>query len=289
MAKISFFTILIFFQIINNTLFSAMLDIESTRMKSTAGSGVGSFYAEEATLLNPAPLSFFKVSSLYFQKSGGDVTDNDDGTNDLETKNIGFIASDSKQGVSGSISYFKNEAQELYKKQFATSLSTPVGKKSSFGATYRATSEKLNHYDPDRSYKQSVFGVTHLLNNSFNLGIVVVDPFKANPEDTKAIVGIQYTFEEFLTLMIDLGGDYNNNLSESSSASAALQLRVFNDFFIRFGAYEDKQKKENGTGVGAAWVGPKLTFNVAIKNYDTKKETPKTNISDTSFSMSLRF
>jgi len=285
--------ILVFFRIFNNPALCAIFDIESTRMKSTGGTGVGSFYAEEATLLNPAPQAFFKISSLYFQKTGGDITRNSNGETTTESDNMGFIVSDSKGQLSGSVSYFKNKEREFYRKRLATSLSAPVAKQSAFGISYRQTKEYITPLGGHKKYHQTVFGISHLLNKSFNIGLIVVDPFKSNPNDTKAVIGMQYTYDNFLSLMIDAGADYNGELSETSTISSALQVKLFNDFFARFGLFEDKVKQEKGSGAGVAWVGPKLTFNVAQKNYEQSyidnEISSSEKIKETSFSLSMRF
>lgn len=286
--------ILIVFATLHKTGFSAIHDVETTRMKSTGGAGVGSFYSEEATLLNPAPQAFFKVSSLYFQKSGGSVSQDSNGTPVLESENVGIIASDSKGQLSGSVSYFKNEYNGEYRKRFATSLSAPISKKSALGFTYRQTKDFFSGPEAEEKYHQIVIGVSHLLSDTFNMGFVVIDPFRAREKETKAILGFQYTYEHFLSLLLDAGADYSQKLSDTATLSTALQLKVFNDFFIRFGLFEDKVKSERGSGAGAAWVGPKLTLNFALKNYTQKKknsdETQSSqDIRETSFSLSMRF
>ena len=93
--------------------------------------------------------------------------------------------------------------------------------------------------------------------------------------------------------MLDLGSNYNDDLSNSSVYRGAIQVRVYNDFFVRFGTFKDKGRGESGNGVGAGWAGPKLVLDLALKN-TTMENNPTLNrvgekIRETSFSLSYKF
>ena len=275
---------------------SKIPDFETTRLKSTAGAGVGSILMDEATILNPAPLSFFNVGALYFQKSGGDNTI--EGTKDKTFDNgqTAFIASDSKGSLKGSLSYVSQSYQYDERKRFGASVAALVGAKSSFGMTYRYTKERNSDNGfsySDQSYKQTVFGVTHFLSPNVTMGLVFIDPFKEVPEDTKGVIGMQYLYKDYLSVMLDAGADYNDNLNNTFLWKAALQAKFMSDFYVRVGTFNDAGKGEKGTGAGFGWVQPRLVFDLAVKNSDISENVEKNRIaetiSETSFSISYRF
>lgn len=273
-------------------------DFETTRMKSTGGTGVGSLLLDEATFLNPAPLAFFKIGSFYFQKSGTTITPStqNDPYASAESDATAFVMSDSTGNMNGSISYQKQIHGFDERKRYGVSLATPLGKSSSMGMTYRRTKDLvLNDQNliVNQEYDQAIFGFTHTMNSDVTMGMVFIDPFKKHFGDTKAIVGFQYVYKDFVTLMFDGGANYNENLSDSVLLRAAAQFKVMTDFFIRVGSFNDKDKKERGSGVGASWVQPKLMVDFAIKNSKVdeveKYNQVAENIKETSFSLSYRF
>lgn len=277
-------------------------DFETSRLKSTAGAGVGSILMDEATILNPAPLAFYKVGSVYLQKSGLDISSND--SSNLrprgDSDQLGVIISDTKAGLSGSVSFFKLQEGFNKRKRASFSLASPVGKKSAFGLTFRHTKDtlSLNGLDEiEQKYNQVNFGIIHSVSERFSLGFVAIDPFKAKRENTRGLIGGQYVFSNFITLMGDIGADYNQNLSDTAIFRGALQARLWNDFFLRFGVFDDKARSEKGNGIGLGWVQPKLVIELALKNTDVKevaigdanKDQEEENIKETSLSLSYRF
>jgi hypothetical protein len=272
-------------------------NFETARLKSTAGAGVGSMLMDEATFLNPAPLAFFRMSSVYFQKSSGDISNSDSSPmNSNEAEQVAFVASDANENLSGSISYNKSTIDADERKQLGFAFASVVGKKSSMGVSYRTTTDRetSNGFDYDETkYKQTNFGFMHALNSEFTLGILFVDPFKSKSDDTRGIVGIQYVYDDFVSLMLDAGADYNNNLSDSFLYKAGLQLKVYNDFFLRAGTYDDKGARERGTGAGIGWIQPKLVLDFGIKNSkllaNAERGEKARDVKETAFSLSFRF
>ena len=61
----------------SNSLFARVRNFETARLKSTAGAGVGSVLMDESTILNPAPIAFFNVSSVYVARIGTNITSDD--------------------------------------------------------------------------------------------------------------------------------------------------------------------------------------------------------------------
>jgi len=278
--------------------FAELRDFQTTRLISTGGTGVGSILMDEATLLNPAPLAFFTVTSFYAQKTKTSFDDktNTPPTNIPKTDNWGFIASDGNGNLGASISYQKQKSGGSERKRWAAAMAIPADKTSAMGISIRRTSDRDSRdsitYE-ESSNCQFVLGVTHAVNSSFTLGLVVIDPTKRIQNDTKALVGIQYVYQEFIAIMIDGGTDYTQTMREKSQYHAALQFKVFSDVFLRAGVFEDKAKHERGNGAGLGWVTPKLVFEAAIgskslvayENIRTKKQEAK----EASFSLSYRF
>ncbi len=270
---------------------------ETARMKSTAGTGVASILMDEATYLNPATIAYYKNSSFLFQKSGLETTTTNATSNPTEEFNsMSIIASDAKGLAGGSLSYNTIEYKGESSKRFSSAFGRPIGKKSSFGINLTYTKEKTfdeNNQIVEQDYKQTSFGVAHAINQEFTLGLVLEDPFQERPEDTRAIAGFQYVFKGFVSLMFDLGADYNQNLSDTVKWSAASQLKVFEDFFLRFGTFNDKGRQEKGSGAGVGWLQPKLVLELAVKNTERLESLVLNqtgeDIKETSFSLSYRF
>lgn len=270
--------------------------IETTRMKSTAGTGVGSILVDEATMLNPASISFFNLSAIYLQKSGSDTElfRPDEHRLNISSDYLGVVVSDTKGRLKGSGSFFRQKETEFVKKRFAGSLAHPIGKKSAFGTTFSHLRTE-RRYGPKNETKlnQFTFGVTHAINKQFTLGLVAIDPFQKNPEDTMNIIGAQYVFKGFIVLMADMGTDYHSGLSKSMLYRGAMQIKIFKDFYLRAGYFRDRKKSEKGMGAGIGWVGPKLMLEAAIKNSEQAKIIDNKNhqydLKETSFSLSYRF
>lgn len=276
-------------------------EFQTTRLKSTGGAGVGSLLVDEATSLNPAPLAFFGLGSFYFQKMFTKSTyENPDtspgGPGEKESDLTSIIATDTKGRIKGSIRYLNQDYVFNSRKQYALSLAHMAGKKSSFGVTYERTQDDIS---PDgvtfteQKYNQTTFGATHVLNENFSFGLVFIDPFKERPEDTRGIAGIQYVYQNFLSFMLDGGADYNKKLSETVLWKTAMQVKFYDDFYIRAGFYDDKGLMEKGSGAGIGWLQPRLNIEFAIVNRELLESTEinqkSEDIRETSFSLSYRF
>ncbi len=272
-------------------------DFQTTRLKSLGGTGVASILMDEATILNPSTLSFFNISSFYLQRSGQEIEGT--GTNiaeyPKESTNYGVIASDSKGQLKSSFSYLKQKHRLNERKRISVAGSKNMGKRSSAGFTYRKSSDHIyqNGELVKDSYHQSTFGFSHVINSSVMMGIVINDPFKVKEEDTNAIIGFQYVYQDLVSFMLDVGADYNKNLSDTLLYRLGSQLKVYNNFFLRFGTFNNKQTFSRGTGVGIGWLQPRLSFDLALTNTkyieNLKKEILGENIKETSFSFSYRF
>lgn len=256
------------------------------------GTGVGGVLAEESSFLNPAPLSFFTASSVYVQKDSDKLTEN--GVSQPKPKSLGFVMADANPSLSGAISYVTQEEGIYKRKRWGANLAAPMSEASSFGVSVRSTTDENTTARTSKKYYQTVLGVTHSINESLTVGVVAYDPFKSQGHETKGLVGVQYSAMNYISLAFDFGGDYtNDNISKALIYKGALQFKVLDDFFLRFGGFNDKARSESGSGFGLAWVQPRLAFEFALKN--TKRSSnlslaqTETTFKETSFSASIRF
>ena len=289
--------VLFFYGLLESNVWGRIVNFETTRLKSTGGAGVGALLLDEATILNPAPLAFFSLSSIYVQKNKMKFR-NYGGTppvNPPESGHTGIILSDTSDQMKGSVSYIKMQQEFNQRKRLAASLASGDGK-FAVGATLRIIKDRVS---PDgisvenREYKQMIFGLSHVHSNHFSLGLVLIDPFEENPSDTRVLIGGQYDFADFVFFLLDLGANYNHPLSETVVYRSALKIRILDDLLLRFGVYEDKGLKERGNGIGVGWVQPRLSFDFSLKNstliFDSVLQQQRKDIRETSLSLSYRF
>jgi hypothetical protein len=262
---------------------ASIRDFETTRLKSTAGAGVGAILMDEATLLNPAPIAFYNVGSVYLNK--GTSSSTSEGSAPSETDHMGVIVSDAKGGSKGSLSYQVQKVGETKKKFMAASMARLVNDKSAMGISLRKTTEEIAGTET-LNIIQTIVGITHAVNQEFTIGFVVVDPLKQKIDDSKGTFGIQYVFKDFISIMGDIGANYYKGLGETFLYKSAIQFKLLDDFYARFGYFRDLGTEETGTGAGLGWVQPKLVLEAALKNSENKKGE---KVSETSFSLSYRF
>lgn len=256
------------------------------------GTGVGSVLAEEAAFLNPASLAFFNTATVYAQKDSAKLTENS--LDRPKPKALGFVLADGNPSLSGSLSYVTQEEDIYKRKRWGLSFSGPASENSAFGVSYRSTTDENTQLGTIKRYYQSVFGVTHSIDEKITLGIVAYDPFKSQGHETKALIGMQYAMMTYISAAFDFGGDYNSDeISKTLLYRGALQVKVLNDFFLRFGGFNDKARSEKGNGFGLAWIQPRLSLEGAFKN--TKRSgndslgISEKNLKETSLAVSMRF
>lgn len=271
---------------------STIHEFETTHLKSMGGTGVGGMLTEEAAFLNPASLAFFNSSTFYAQKDTGRLTN--DGISQPKPKALGFVMADANPSLSGSLSYVTQEEDIFKRKRWGLTLSSPMADRSAFGVGVRQSTDENTVTRTSKKYYQSVFGVTHAIDEKFSLGIVAYDPFKSQGHETKALIGFQYTLMSYITGSFDLGGNYTaDEISQSLIYKGAIQVKVLDDFYLRFGGFNDKSRSERGNGYGLAWVQPRLAFEFALKNTKRSKNISinqsETNFKETSFAGSIRF
>lgn len=262
---------------------SPHLDFRTTWLKSTAGIGVASVLMDESTILNPAPIGFYQVGSFYFQKGSLEQqnTSTAGPSNNSKVDELGFIVSDSKGPVGGSFSYHKQEFTEQKAERFGASLGYPIQESTAIGLSY--TIDKQKYTESQKTY---IFGVTHAVSPEFTAGATLKGA-ALNPKDnSEALIGLQYSYKNFITLIGDLGANYRQDLNGTSIYGAAIQFKLFKDIFLRTGYKENNFLKLRENGVGIGWVSPKLVFNMA---YNTQRRTNFEDSKETAFSVSYRF
>jgi hypothetical protein len=257
-----------------------------------AGTGVGGVLAEEAAFLNPASLAFFNTATVYAQKDSAKLTENN--IVQPKPKSLGFVLADGNPSLSGSLSYITQEEDNNKRKRWGLSLSGPFSEKSAFGVSVRQTTDEDKEINISKKYYQTVFGVTHSIDEKLSLGIVAYDPFKSKGHETKALIGMQYVLMTYISAAFDFGANYNSEeITKTLLYRGALQIKVLDDFFLRFGAFNDKSRAEKGNGYGLAWIQPRLSFEISLKNTKRAKDDnlklSETNFKETSFAASIRF
>ena len=282
-----------------STAQAELRDFQTTRLVSTAGTGVGSILMDEGTILNPAPLAFFTTTSFYVQKNNSKYEyDKNDGSSTKQTdkmNNWGFIASDGNGQVGASLSYQTQKIGDSSRKRWGLAMGMHADKDSAVGIAVKRTVDEISsagQTNKDTLYQFNA-GVTHVMSPSLTLGLLASDVTKKVQGDTAILVGIQYVYAEFISLLADAGTNYTQSFTDYAQYHGAAQFKVFSDVYLRVGAYENKAKHERGTGGGIGWVGPKLVFEagiankklLAFKEVRARAEEAK----EASFSLSLRF
>lgn len=271
-----------------------MHEFETTHLKSQAGTGISGLFMEESAFLNPAGLAFFRNANVYVQRDMVQVKDSA-GNIIQKPKNTGVVASDGNASLSGSVSYVFQEEGVLKRKRWGITTSAPLNEKSAFGVSFRKTKDENTLTNTSEDYYQTVFGITHAIDQQTSLGLVAYDAFNSAGDATKAILGVQRVFVDYITLAFDMGGNYKaDQISDTLLYRGSVQVRVLDDFYLRFGAFNDKELEEKGNAFGLAWISPKLGFEFALKNTTQKASVAKqrlaeTKLRDASFGVSLRF
>ena len=293
----------IFLFVLSNIASARVHDYMSTRLKSTAGTGVGSLLLNESNLLNPAPLAFFGFSTINFQKGRLETNQAQDRgfTQENYKSHSGTTSltiADANDQFKGAVGYYDKKEGIEERQRYAFSYGIPVAKMTSIGFTVRHSREKNNFYG-DRlvtdNYTQTILGTTHAINEQFTVGFVAIDPLRTKKEDTIGIVGFQYLVKNILALMLDFGVDpLAEETSESLLYRGAMQLNLFSDFYARGGISTNKKLGEKGTGFGIAWVGPKLALDLALMstkpiNDPTSYLKPQEKVKESSLALTYKF
>jgi hypothetical protein len=276
-----------------NIAFAKIHEFETTHMKSMGGTGVAGVYMEESAFLNPASLAFFNLGDVYVQRDMLQFK-NSEGNIVQKPKSTGIVLADGNASLSGSLSYVAQEEGTYKRERWGLTAAGPISDKSSFGSSIRKTKDENSLTNQSEDYYQTVIGVTHALSAQTSLGIVAYDAFNSKAKETKALLGLQHVFVDYITIAGDFGGDYtSDDISKTLLYRGGVQVKILNDFFLRFGAFNDKSRQETGNGYGLAWIQPKLAFEFAMKNTkqsaDLAINRNESKLREVSFGASLRF
>ena len=276
-------------------------EFQTTRLNSTAGAGVASVLSTEAAILNPASSVFFTGSSFSYQRYSTSLkqeSDERDVAGDdfpSQNKSQGFFMSDHDGPVKGGVAIIKQDENDYKRTQIVSHGAAAIGDSTAMGFTYRYLQDsrpKSFRHRYEVSHQLSL-GMTHILDEKTIFGLILVDPTRTTKGEERAIAGIQYSFADKLTLIADAGTQYTKDARDKHLWRAAIQLQLFDDFFIRVGKFYDNVREFKGTGWGVGWIGPKLGVEFAQKfseqfgkeSYIYRNET----LVDTSLSAIIKF
>ncbi len=293
-----FLCTLTFCALITSTADARMQEPWTTRLKSTSGAGVASMLIDEATILNPAPMAFYKRSYIYYEYAKTSITIPEElnHTPPKASKTNTIITSDAGQRVKGSFSYTVQNHDRGYRKRIGASTAFPVSKTAAMGITYRYTKDApyLNGIEyKEKAHNQVVIGLYHQVADFFSLGMTFTDPFKNVENETIALAGGQLSYQDMISFMLDIGANYYEDMADTFLYRGGLQLKMLSDFLLRFGYARDNGKHESSNSMGITWVSPRLILNFALRNVTTDKDEKlsqrEEKIRESSFSMSLHF
>lgn len=290
LIKIALLTVAVVY---TNFAYSEIRPQKTSRLVSTAGTGVGSILMEEAAVLNPASLAFYDHSALYYQQTKLNNTNN----NDKLADSFSVIVADAKGALKGTMGYHKNQVGGDSEERISVTAASAGGKASSVGVNvsqYKVITD-TGLVKEEKKYRTIDLGVTHIVSPELSFGIIIEDPSKSDSSRVdKALVGFQYQMHEFVALMADIGSVYRGvNINEKYLYRGALQLTFLSDFFVRVGTSRDLTNgEERITGLGMSWVQPKLTFDFAFEDIEKAPDSPAeqaANYRQAAFSISYRF
>lgn len=293
--------ILAFTALLGQSSWAQIREFQTTRLNSTAGAGVASVLSTEAALLNPATAAYFDGSSFSYQSyttSLRHTNDQRDAANDDfpgTNKSQGFFITDQSGPVKGGVSYLLQDENNYERTQMVMHGAAPIGKQTAMGFSYSYIQDKKpRSFSPSRQiHHRASLGLLHILDTSTTLGLVIVDPTRTTPNEERVIAGFQYNLADKFTLIGDIGTQYTRAVTKKYLWRGAVQLNLFDDFFLRVGKFYDNVREFKGTGWGAGWIGPRLGVEFAQKfseqfgktSYIYQDET----LVDTSLSLIIKF
>jgi hypothetical protein len=275
-------------------------DFQTTRLNSTAGTGVASILSTEAAILNPASSAFFDGSSFSYQNYSTDLRKTSDARSpaDLfaqQNGSQGFFFSDHSGPVKGGVAYLRQNENNFERERYTIHGAVPLSPQASFGVRYNYIQDNLprSYVNRHKTHHQIALGSTFIVDPSTILGLVLLDPTQTIRDEERLLAGFQYEVADRFMLIGDFGIQYTKNMQEHYLWRGAVQINIFSDFFFRAGRFYDNITGFKGTGWGASWIGPRLGLEFAQKisekfgprNYIYENEL----LVDTSLSAILKF
>lgn len=287
--------------LISGQSWSQIRDFQTTRLNSTAGAGVASILSTEAAILNPASAAFFGGSSASAQSYKTTLRKENSLRKSIPNKfakrnaSSGYFVSDHSSGVKGGVSYITQNENKFDRERMIFHGAAPVGADMAIGMSYNYIQDKRPR-DFNRRHQtlhQVRLGTSYILSERSTMGLVIVDPTRTNPGDERLLLGFQQGLTDSITLMADVGTQYSKNVQKKSLWAAALQITLFDDFFVRAGRSYDNITYFRGFGWGVGWVGPRIGVEFAQKISDSFGKNSyvykKESIVDTAFSAIIKF
>lgn len=246
--------------------FAKLERFETARLTQTAGAGVASVLINESTILNPAAITFFKDSTLYYQKTTTELVDKDSTRAGSYKEGLSefYSISDTTSAAKGSFSYLYQNDQSGKKKKISLSSAAPVAKNTALGFILSHNEEESDVEDGE--YTQIDIGLLHIISERLTLGFVYHDPQRIAPDYSFYSLGIQFQFNEYFTAMGDVGSGDVANPSKQGFNRFAFQISASKRLFLRYGISHDKLTGLKTNGYGLSWVGPKFAIELARKS-----------------------
>lgn len=250
----------------STSVFSQIRSFQTTRLNGTAGAGVASILSTEAAVLNPASSAYFNETSLSYQSYKTSLRNKNElrgaTEEDFAKRNStqGFFLSDHSGELKGGLAYLRQDENNYERESLVFHSSRPLGPRASAGIKYsymqdtRPATKRPRH----EIQHQITTGISYIVDEDTTLGFVAQDMTRTTPGEERTTVGFQYNIASRLTLIADAGYLYTGSITEDYIWSAAAQINVFSDFFIRGGRFFDNVYKLKGYGWGVSWIGPKL-------------------------------
>lgn len=276
--------------------------LQTTRLNSTSGAGVGSLLVAEAAILNPAPTAFFQDTYVSYQKNNTDLGNaspdrltNADPFGRLNASESYYLFDNSSE-LKGGLSYQHQREDGFRRKRITATASSLVKDNLSVGVLFKYT-EDTQYLDSGNSHRVSnplTLGFTYIYHPGLIFGGVWEDPTRASRDESRVIAGLQASLTEKIVLIFDVGGDPTADFNDSRLWRGALQVSLFSDLYLRGGRYQDRSLLLEGESWGVAWIGPKLGAEFSMKTSRplTDKSTrlyERERLTDASFAFHLRF
>lgn len=247
----------------------------TTRLVSTGGAGVASILVNESSILNPASIAFIPITNFYYQKSTAKLDqkvnlrsiDSNKGQAEI------YQISDTSSPLKGTFSYQNQARNGFSRKKLVSSLASHIGPKTSIGFIYSYNFLNTPFLNKQDTFHQGTIGLTHVFNNRTSFGIVVEDPFLSNSEESQIKTGFQFALFQNTLFIQDFSKSLKEQKNKGITSRSAIQINAFADFYIRAGLFSDILLNTKGTAYGLSWVGPKLSFDLAIMKSEFVKNT----------------
>lgn len=276
-------------------------DFQTTRLMSTAGTGVASVLSTEAALLNPASSAFFSGNAFSYQGYTTTLKDKNDLRDTLPDKyprndrSQGAFISDNSGQVKGGAAYISQDENHYERTRMILHGAAPISGNTAMGFSYNYVQDKFPEGRSPRrhTFHQMSVGATHIIDEKTVVGLVVKDPTRSNRGDERVLAGFQYALADRFMILADYGYQYTKSISEDYTWNAAIQINIFSDFFLRGGQFWDNINRFKGTGWGVSWLGPNLGVEFAQKYSDQISEGTylykDERLVDTSLSAIIKF